>query len=75
MKATLICAFPAVAVPMVGAFGTVKGVALLDADDATLLPAALLALTVQVYAVPLVRPVTTTGEPAPVILMPLQVAV
>ena len=48
VNATLIWALPAVAVPMVGAPGTVIGVALVDGDDAALLPAALLALTVQV---------------------------
>ena len=47
VNATLICALPAVAVPMVGAPGTVKGVALALAD-AALLPAAFVAMMVQV---------------------------
>ena len=47
-NATLICAFPAVAVPMVGAPGTVTGVALADGDDAALMPAALVAVTVHI---------------------------
>jgi hypothetical protein len=43
---------------MVGAPGTVAGVALLEAADGTLVPAELAAVTVNVYAVPLVRPDT-----------------
>ncbi len=39
---------PAVAVPMVGALGTVAGVTALDAADAGLLPTALVANTVKV---------------------------
>ena len=38
------------AVTAVGAFGTSRGVTLLVADDAVLLPAALMAITVKVYA-------------------------
>lgn len=51
-------ALPAVADPTVGAPGTVDGVTPFDAADAALAPIALLALTVKVYAVPLLRPVT-----------------
>jgi hypothetical protein len=61
VNVTVALAFPAVAVPMVGGPGTVAatlGVTLFDAADAALLPITLTALTVNVYAVPFVRPVT-----------------
>src|SRR5688572_9238134 len=58
VKATVACALPPVAVPMVGAPGTVAGVTLLDAADAAPVPIAFVAVTVKVYAVPLARPVT-----------------
>ena len=56
---------PAVAVPMVGASGTVAGVTLFDAADGSLSPTAFVATTVQVTGTPLVRPVTVMGEVAP----------
>ena len=58
VNVTVACAFPAVAVPMVGAPGTVAGVTLLDAAEAGPVPTALVAVTVNVYAVPFARPVT-----------------
>ena len=54
-------ASPAVAVPMVGAPGfvtTTAGVTALEAPEGALVPCALVAVTVKVYVVPLVRPVT-----------------
>jgi hypothetical protein len=48
------------AVTAVGASGTVFGVTVALAVDATEDPAALVAVTVNLYAVPLVRPVTVT---------------
>ena len=62
---------PAVAVTLVGALGAVaaveaEGVTLLDAGDAALVPTALVARIVKLYAVPFVRPVTPNVEPAPV---------
>jgi hypothetical protein len=42
------------------------GVTLLEADDGTLVPTALVAVAVKVYAVPLVSPVTVIGLAAPV---------
>jgi hypothetical protein len=57
VKVTLACAFPPVAVTPVGAPGTVAGVTLLDAIDGAPDPAAFVATTVKVYAVPLVSPV------------------
>ena len=44
------------------------GVTAVDAVDAALEPLAFLAVTVKVYAVPLVRPVTTSGLAAPVVV-------
>jgi hypothetical protein len=54
----------------VGAPGTVLGVTAADGDEATEFPAALVATTEKVYAVPLVKPVTTRGELAPVAVKP-----
>src|SRR5919204_127431 len=58
VQVTVALALPAVAVPMVGAPGTVNGTTLLEASEAALLPAALVATTLNVYAVPLVSPLT-----------------
>jgi hypothetical protein len=66
LKVMVACALPAVAVPIVGAPGTVAGVTELDEADAVLVPAAFVAVTVKVYAVPFVKPVTVMGEPLPV---------
>src|SRR5579871_756803 len=46
------------------------GVTELEADDATLLPTEFVAVTVKVYAVPFVRPVTAIGEAVPVAVRP-----
>ena len=48
VKVTVAWALPAVAVPMVGAPGTLRGVAAFDAADAAPVPAALPAVTVKV---------------------------
>ena len=48
VNATFRLPLPGAAVPMVGAPGTVNGVALLEAADAAPVPAALVAVTVQV---------------------------
>jgi hypothetical protein len=58
VKLTLACVSAADAVTFVGAPGTVAGVTLFDAIDGALDPAAFAATTVNVYGVPLVRPVT-----------------
>ena len=63
-------AFPALAEGEVGAPGTVAGVTLLEDADAAPVPRALVAVTVNVYAVPFTRPVTTTGLAEPVPVMP-----
>src|SRR5215831_16053642 len=70
VQLTVAWAFPAVAVTAVGAPGTVAGVTALDAAEAGPVPAALVAVTVNVYAVPLVRPVTVA-----VVVLPLVLAV
>jgi hypothetical protein len=46
------------------------GVALFDALDALLVPMAFVAVTVKVYGVPLVSPVTVSGLLAPVPVIP-----
>ena len=61
---------PAVAVPIVGTPDTVAGVAELLVTDDALVPTAFVAVTVNVYVVPFVNPVTVTGEPLPVALNP-----
>jgi hypothetical protein len=69
-KATDACPLPGVAVPMVGVPGTVAAVTEFEDAEAALVPTALVAVTVKVYAVPLVSPVTMMGEDAPVAVMP-----
>ena len=63
MNVIVACALPAVAVPIIGAPGTVTGVALFDAADAEPVPTSLVAVIVNVYGVPLVSPVTVMGLP------------
>jgi hypothetical protein len=64
VKAMFAVVLPGVAVPIVGAPGTVRGVT--DADaDAALVPIAFVAVTVQAYALPLVRPETEIGLAVP----------
>jgi hypothetical protein len=67
---TLTASLPdLVAVPIVGAAGTVYGVAELLAELAALVPASLVAVIVNVYAVPLVNPVTVIGLVVPFVVM------
>ena len=76
VKVTLAEPFPAVAVPMVGAPGKVEGVAGGDGAEAGPVPSALVAVTVNVYAVPLVSPVTVHEVAPPVVqLLPPGLAV
>ena len=72
VKDTVAWALPAVAVPIVGAPGVVAGVTMLEAAEAGLVPKALVAFTVNVYAVPLVRPVTVIGLVVPVAVWPAE---
>lgn len=76
VKAIDALALPAVPVPMVGAPGTPSGVALTLAE-ALPAPEELVAVTEQLYVVPLVRPVTVMGLVVPVCerLLPLAVQV
>jgi hypothetical protein len=69
---TVAWALPAVAVTAVGALGTVLGVTLFEGAEAAPLPIAFAAVTVKVYAVPLVKPPTVAvlAPPATVMLPP-----
>ena len=51
---------------LVGAPGTVAGTTEFEVADATLVPIVFVAVTVNVYVVPFVRPVTMSGEEPPV---------
>jgi tRNA (Thr-GGU) A37 N-methylase len=65
--ATVAEALPAVAVPIVGALGLMPGVIEFDDDDAfDSTPVFDIAVTVNVTAVPAVKPVTVIGELEPV---------
>jgi hypothetical protein len=66
---------PFVAVPIVGAPGTVAGVTEFEAELSKLLPLVFVAITVKVYAVPLVRPDTVIGLPEPVPVKPPELEV
>ena len=63
---TATCALAATTVGCAGALGTVLGIATADAGDATPVPSAFVALTVQVYDRPFDNAPTTMGEVAPV---------
>jgi hypothetical protein len=60
----------AVKAPDAGDMDRGKGVTALEAVEATPVPAELVAVTVKVYAVPLVNPVTVIGEELPVPVIP-----
>ena len=62
---TVSCAFPAETVGCAGGSGTRLGITTTEAGDAALGPFAFVAVIVQVYDFPLVRPATTIGEAAP----------
>jgi hypothetical protein len=70
VNATESCPLPGVAVPTVGVPGTVAAVTEFEAAEDALVPTALVAVTEKVYIVPLVSPVTTIGEDAPVAVIP-----
>jgi hypothetical protein len=67
---TVAWALPGVAEAEVGAPGIVAGVTLFDGSEAEPSPTAFVATTVNVYAVPLVRPDTTIGDEVPVPVNP-----
>jgi hypothetical protein len=56
---------PTDAATLVGASGTVAGVTEFDAADAVLVPTELVAVTVNVYGVPLLKPVIVIGDAPP----------
>jgi hypothetical protein len=65
------CALPAVAVAVVGALGGAAGVTALEGLDGSPVPTELVAVTVNVYDVPFVSPVTVAvaagGDPVIVV--------
>src|SRR5665648_137387 len=63
VQLTVAEAFPGVADTAVGAPGTVLGVTAALATDASDVPAALVAVTVNVYAVPFLKPLTVVDVP------------
>src|SRR5258708_23548187 len=68
-KLTVACALAPVAVPMIGAPGRVTGVTAFEAAEAGPVSGTeLVAVTVNVYVAPLVKPVIVMGDPAPVAL-------
>ena len=75
VKLTVACPFAATAETPVGGSGVPVGVTLLEGADAVLLPITLVAITVQVTAVPPGTLVTTIGDAGPLALRPAQVAV
>jgi hypothetical protein len=66
VKLTTACVLPLTPVTAVGAPGAVIGITEEEALEALPVPALLVAVTVNVYAVPLVSPVTVMGEALPV---------
>ena len=67
---TISCEPPRTALVIVGAPGTSNVVMLLDAAEAAPVPTSFVAVTVNVYAVLLVKPETTIGEEVPVPVWP-----
>jgi hypothetical protein len=65
VKLTVALLLPAVAMLIVGAPGTVAGVTLLDATDTAPVPTPFVAVTVKVYGVPLLSPLTVRGLAPP----------
>ena len=71
VKVTTALPLPPVAKTPVGAPGAMAaGVTADDALEAVLVPTELVAVTVKVYAVPFVSPVTVIGDDVPVAVMP-----
>ena len=64
------CPLPLTATMLVGASGILSGITILLEEDAILVPTALVAVTVNVYEVPFVNPVTVIGEFPPVTINP-----
>ena len=64
-KLTVACVLPAVAVTAVGGSATTAGVTLLEGLEGGPTPIAFVAVMENVYAVPLVSPVTVIGLAVP----------
>jgi hypothetical protein len=70
VKEIVACPLSATAVTPVGAFGIVEGMTELLVLDEILVPTEFVAVTVNVYEVPFVRPVIVIGEDPPIALNP-----
>jgi hypothetical protein len=71
VKVTVALLVPtSVAVPIVGAPGTLAALTLFDAPEYALCPSALIALTAKVTVVPVYKPVTVHGDAVQVPVMP-----
>lgn len=66
LKLTVAWPLPPIALTETGALGAVAGVTELLVPDGVLVPTAFVAVTVNVYAVPFVRPPMTIGLPVEV---------
>jgi hypothetical protein len=75
LHASMTDALRATAETAVGESGTVAGVTELLAADAGPIPTAFVAVTVKVYGVPFVRPVTVIGLPVEVAENPPEFAI
>jgi hypothetical protein len=69
-KRNVNCPLPGTVALIVGAPGTLAGVTVFEGADARPVPIEFVAITVKVYAVPFVRPVTVMGDAAPLAAMP-----
>jgi hypothetical protein len=69
-NATVASALPAVALRIVGAPGTPAGVTLFELAEGGPVPTAFVALTVKVYVIVFVRPITVMGEAGPLATTP-----
>jgi hypothetical protein len=73
VNVTVACALPAVALTAVGAPGVpigAVGVTAFEGADGALVPTLLVAVTVNVYVVPLASPITVIGAPDPAAVIP-----
>ena len=68
VNATDTDASPRVTLVIDGAAGAAAGITLAEAADGALVPITLVAVTVQVYVLPLVRPLTVICDAVPVLL-------
>jgi hypothetical protein len=64
----IACPLPAVATTPVGAFDVVAGIIEFEVEDEALVPTPFVAVTVNVYVIPLVKPVIVIGDVVPVVV-------